>query len=67
MQANMTIGDERTHHTGGVDSNRLSAWDDERVIAEVSKFALFASSSPIGQVEFQDDALNVRLKSGDSV
>ena len=61
----MTIGDERTHHTGGVDSNRLSAWDDERVIAEVSKFALFASSSPIGQVEFQDDALNVRLKSGE--
>ena len=65
MQANTTIGDERTQHPGGVDSNRRSARDDGRVIAEVSKLALFANSPPIGRVEFQDDTLNVRLRSGE--
>ena len=60
----MTIGDERTEHTGDVDSERLSAWDGHGVIAEVSKLALFANSSPIGQVEFQNDTLIARLRSG---
>ena len=65
MQANTTIGDERTLHPGGVDGNRRSARDDGRVIVEVSKLALFANSSPIGQVKFQDDTLNVKLRSGE--
>ncbi len=35
------------------------------MIAEVSKLALFANGSPIGRVEFQGDAFNVYLRSGE--